>query len=85
METQLQEGARVVQVTPESVLVDIVKPSDPVTSLVPSADDVIEYQPPPAGARCVQVTPESVDVKTAELYTTAASLVPSAEEVVASH
>jgi phage shock protein PspC (stress-responsive transcriptional regulator) len=52
-------------------------------SLVPSEDEVMEYQLLVAPVvRSVQVAPESVEVQMFPLYTIAASLVPSEDEVM---
>ena len=61
-------------------------PSTVAASLVPSLEEVMQYQvfvtPTPAGSRSVQVAPESLEVQMFPTYSTAASLVPSLEEVI---
>ena len=53
-------------------------------SLVPSLDEVMEYQDfaLPVGVFSVHVAPESVEVQMFPPLTTAASLVPSLDEVM---
>ena len=54
-------------------------------SLVPSEDDVTEYQYPEPTAWSVQLAPLFVEVQMSPLYAHAASFVPSDEDVTETH
>ena len=80
----LSVGLTSVQVSPESVDVQMFPLVTTAANLVPSLDDVMSYQycGLSDGLTSVQVSPESVDVQMFPHLTVAASLLPSLDDVI---